>query len=215
MWVYLAAGNGKPERRQVRGIWFWWVPMPMEGKLAAWQRRRRWRQLRRKGVQRAIFPPNLAREAEKWKIKTVAVYPLRRVVWEQMLPQGGDTALVRADHVDEAVRSSAMILARRFRYLRLETGWGTERLTQELLRRYGLGSGSGGEAKAAVSFGGEPTVEGEICLGEDCTRWQKVEYEAVENLEGFASSEELLCALFLSGAVKKEEIRVKRVGNNA
>lgn len=215
MLAYLALASGKPEQRQVRGMRLWWVPMPMEGKLAAWQRRRRWRQLWRRGVQRAIFPPDLAREAEKWKMKAVPVYPLRRAVWEQMLPQGGDTALVRADHVDEAVRSSAMTLARRFRYLRLETGWGTERLTQELLRRYGLGSGSGGEIRAAVSFGGEPTVEGEICLGEDCTRWQKVEYEEVENLEGWNFSEELLCALFLSGAVKKEEIRVKRVGNNA
>ena len=214
MWVYLAAGNEKPERRQVRGVWFWRVPMPMEGKLAVWQRQRRWRQLRRKGVQHAIFPPSLGQEAEKWKISPVAVFPLRRAVWEQMLTQSGDTVLVRADHVDEAVRCCAMVLARRFRYLRLETGWGTERLAQELLRRYGLGSGGNGAA-AAVSFGGEPTVEGEICLGEDCALWQTVEYEAVENLEGWDLSEELFCALFLSGAVKKEEIRVKRVRNNA
>ena len=215
MLAYLAPASGKPEQRQIRGIWFWWVPMPMEGKLAAWQRRRRWRQLRRRGVHRAIFPPDLAREAERWKIAPVPVYPLRRALWEQMLPKGGDTALVRADHVDEAVRNSAMMLARRFRYLRLETGWGTEKLAQELLRRYGLGSGGSGEVEVAISFGGEPTVAGEICLGEDCSRWQKVEYEAIENLAEWNSSEELLCALFLSGAVKKEEIRVKRVGNNA
>lgn len=215
MWVYLAAGCGKPERRQVRGVWFWRVPMPMEGKLGFWQRRRRWRQLRRRGVQQAIYPADLACEAKRWGIRSVEVYPLRRAVWEQILPAGGSTACIRADSVDEAVRNCAMTLAQRFRYLYLDTGWGTEHLAQELLRRYGLGCGYGRETAVTVSFGGEPTAPGEICLGEDCAHWQQVEYREIEGLEGWEFSEELLAVLFQSGGVKKEEIRVKRLISNA
>jgi len=215
MLAYLTAGNGKPERREIRGMPFWQIPMPMGGRLAPWRRWRRWRQLRRRGIQRAVFPAELAGEAAKWRIKPVEVYPLRRALWAELLPQGGETALVRADYVDGAVRSCAMILAQRFRYLRLETGWGTEQLARELLRRYGLSIGGSGAVQAAVSFGGAPSLEGEICLGKDCARWQTVEYETAEIPGAWDPPEGLLCALLLSGAVKKEEIRVKRVGNNA
>ena len=164
---------------------------------------------------RGIVPRELTQEARKWRIRGVEVYPLRRAIWEQMLPEQGYTAVIRAGHVDGVVKECAAALARRFRYLRLETGWGTEGLQQELLRRYGLGVGGGTAAEMAVSFGGEPTEKLEICLGEDCARWQQVEYERVGGLEDWEFSEELLCVLFQGGGVKKEEIRVKRLTSNA
>ena len=215
MVAYVTAGKGKPERRQLRGVGVWVVPMSMTGIWGAWQRRRQWRTLHRMGVRYAVFPLALAQEAERWGIRKVAVYPLRRAVWEQMLPRCGSTAVLRAGYVDADVRRSAAVLAQHFRYLRLETGWGTEELARELLRRYGLGAGGCGEAETTVSFGGEPTAAGEICLGEDCERWQKAEYEEVAGLEESDIPEELLCVLFQSGGVKKEEIRVKRLLSNA
>lgn len=167
------------------------------------------------GIRRAIFPQALKQEAEKWGIRGVEVYPLRRAVWEQVLPGQGDMAAIRAGHVDAAVRDCAAVLARRFRYLRLETGWGTAGLQQELLERYGLGAGGGMVPAITVSFGGEPAAQNEICLGEDCTRWQRMEYEEMEGLGSLEFSEELLCVLFQSGVVKKGEIQVKRLVSNA
>ena len=215
MLVYLAEGNGKPERRQVREMSFLWTPMPMEGKLARLRRRKRWKKLRKMGVRRAVFPESLAGEAETWGVGRVEVYPLRRAVYEQLLPERGITARLRAPQVNGAVEQSAMTLAQRYRYLRLETGRGTETLAQALLRRYGLGGGGCGEAEMTVSFGGKPTAEREICLGEDCRLWQQMEYEEIPGLEGWKFSEELLCVLFQGGAVRKEEIHVKRLTGNA
>ena len=215
MVVYVTAGTGKPDRRQVRGVWFWVVPMPMEGILASRRRRKRWRELARSSIRRGIVPQELRQEAEKWGVQGVEVYPLRRAVWEQLLPQQGQTAAIRAGHVDAAVRDCGAVLARRFRYLRLETGWGTEGLQRELLRRYGLSAGGGAAAEVTVSFGGSPGEGREICLGEDCARWQTVEYEAIQGLADWEFSEELLSVLFQSGGVEKEEIRVKRLIGNA
>ena len=215
MVAFVTAGKGKTERRQVRGVWFWIVPMPMQGVWATSRRKKRWRELRRLGVRRGIVPTELAQEAEKWGVRGVEVYPLRRAVWEQMIPRQGHAAAIRAGHVDGAVADCAAVLARRFRYLRLATGWGTETLQEELLRRYGLSTGGGMAAEITVSFGGEPTGENEVCLGEDCDRWQQVEYEKIKGLEEREFSEELLCVLFQGGGVKKEEIRVKRLISNA
>ena len=215
MVAFVTAGNGKPEKRQVRGVWLWVMPMPVGGALASARRKKRWRELRRLGIRRGIVPTELAQEAEKWGVRGVAVYPLRRAVWEQMVPKRGNSAAIRAGHVDGAVADCAAVLARRFRYLRLATGWGTETLQEELLRRYGLSTGGGMAAEITVSFGGEPTGENEVCLGEDCDRWQQVEYEPIEGSEEWEFSEELLCVLFQSGGVKKEEIRVKRLISNA
>lgn len=215
MVAYVTAGKGKMERRQVRGVSFWVAPMPEDGVLAAVCRRRRWRAMRQMGIRQGIVPRELVQEAEKWGIRGVEVYPLRRVVWEQMLPRRGNTAAIRAGHVDAAVRDCAAVLVRRFRYLQLEAGWGTEALEQELLRRYGLSAGGGMTAELTVSFGGEPKADAEICLGEDCACWQEVEYEPIGRSEGWELSEELLCVLFQSGGVKKEEIRVKRLTSNA
>ena len=215
MVAYISAGNGKGRTRQVRGVRLWEMPMPMEGALAELRRRRRWRALRNLGVRQAILPPALVQEARKWGIGMPEVYPLRRAVWEQLLPPWGNTALLRAAYVDAAVQESAMTLARRFRYLRIETGWGTARLARELLRQYGLSVGGVVVPDTAVSFGGKPTEAGEICLGTDCRRWQYMEYENVDGLEDLTPSEELLCVIFQGGGVKKEEIRIKRSGNNA
>ena len=215
MRVYIMEGTGKPARQQVRGVLLWTVPMPTVGKLAYLRRRKRWRRLQKMGVRRAIFPDTLAGEAEKWGIGRVEVYPLRRAVYEQLLPERGITARLRAERVTGAVEESAAVLAQRYRYLRLETGWGTEKLAQMLLRRYGLGSGGCGASEVTVSFGGQPTAEEEICLGEDCDCWQEMEYEEISGLEDWKFSEELLCVLFQGGAVRKEEIRVKRVTSNA
>ena len=215
MVVYLTAGTGKPGRRQVHGVWFWVVPMPMEGILASRRRRKRWREMQKLGIRRGIVPRELRQEAEEWGVQGVEVYPLRRAVWEQLLPQQGQTAAIRAGHVDAVVQDCGAVLARRFRYLRLETGWGTEGLQRELLRRYGLSAGGGMAAEVTVSFGGSPGEGCEICLGEDCARWQTVEYEEIQGLADWEFSEELLSVLFQSGGVEKKEIRVKMMTSNA
>ena len=215
MFVHIVQGSGKPTRRQIRGVWLWTVPMPMTGALAVLRRRRQWRRLRNKGIQQAVFPDILAQEAGKWGIRSVAVYPLRRAVWEQRLPQRGNAARIRAPYVDGAVRESAAVLAQRFRYLHLDTGQGTAALAQELLYRYGLGVGGCDSAEVVVSFGGRPDSEGEICLGADCQRWQNVIYANITGVEAEDLSEPLLCVLFQGGGVKKEEIQIKRVENNA
>ena len=210
MLAYITPGTGKVKRQQVRGVWILTVPMSTGG-FSTLRRRRRWRMLRRMGIRRAVFALDLTQEAEKWGIRRVAVYPLRRVIWEQMLPGKGNLALVRASHVDAAVEQTAEVLLRRFRYLRLETGFGTDDLARRLLRRYGLGVGGGEASDVTVSFGGKPLAEGEICLGEDCARWQSVVYGEVDGLDGWEVSEELLCALLQSGGIKKEELRVKSI----
>ncbi len=55
-----------------------------------------------------------------------------------------------------------------------------------------------------------------ICLGEDCRRYQRIEYSlSGEKLGTWPLSEQLLAALFEAGGIKKEEIRVKTIVTNA
>lgn len=212
MLAYVKEGTGKAEYRQIRGMEILSVPMPV-GRAGALRRRRIWRKLYRMGIRRGIYPPAFQEEAARWGIRAVEVHPLRREVWMQLLPKTGTLAQIRAEHVDAAVEQAAEVLLRRFRYLRLETGWGTEGLAQKLLRRYGLGVGGEGQAEWTISFEGKPTERQEICLGPDCELWQQMIYENVEGVEDGELSEQLLCALFQSGKIKKEELQVKMVCN--
>ncbi len=206
-------------RQQVAGVWFTVAVVPQKGFLARYRRRRVLHMLHRWGVTRCVLPSEITEEAAGFGLLPVAVYELRRAMLPQLLEMQGDlrhsTALLRAGHVSPAVYDAALVLARRVRYLSLDTGGGTETLARELRMRLGLCVGGVGRPAVTVSFGGAPSGS-TICLGEDCRRYQRLEYSLTEEKLGtWPLSEQLLAALFEAGGIKKEEIRVKTIVTNA
>ena len=206
-------------RQQVAGVWFTVAVVPQKGFLARYRRRRVLHMLHRWGVTRCVLPSEITEEAAGFGLLPVAVHELRRAMLPQLLEMQGDlrhsTALLRAGHVSPAVYDAALVLARRVRYLSLDTGGGTETLARELRTRLGLCVGGVGRPAVTVSFGGAPSGS-TICLGEDCRRYQRLEYSLTEEKLGtWPLSEQLLAALFEAGGIKKEEIRVKTIVTNA
>ena len=165
-------------RQQVAGVWFTVAVVPQKGFLARYRRRRVLHMLHRWGVTRCVLPSEITEEAAGFGLLPVAVYELRRAMLPQLLEMQGDlrhsTALLRAGHVSPAVYDAALVLARRVRYLSLDTGGGTETLARELRTRLGLCVGGVGRPAVTVSFGGAPSGS-TICLGEDCRRYQRWE----------------------------------------
>lgn len=220
MYGYITAGKRvSVTRRQIGGVWFMAAAMPQRGLLARYSRRRVWRLLRRNGVTRCVLPRWLAAEAAEMEILPVPVCGLRRALLPQLLDMQGDlrrsAAVLRADHVSAAVYDAAVVLARRVRYLSLETGGGTERLALALRQRFGLCDGGMAEPAVTVTFGGIPAGNA-ICLGEDCWQHQQVTYHlSGTDTAAAASSEQLLAVLFEEGRIKKEQIRVKTIAANA
>ena len=211
---YIIEGKGEIERREIHSTVLWQVPMPVKGWLAPWYRKRQWKRLQRLGIRRAVFPVLLREEAEKWGVRPVEVWPLRRAVQGQLLARfDGTTAALRAQYTELAVEETAMLLARRFRYLELDAGRGTKQLAERLWKKYGLCIGGTGGADVTVSFGGAPRQEQEICLGEDCAQWQEVTYKLVDEEEEW--EEGILAVLFQNGEIQRDEIRVKSITTKA
>lgn len=216
MYGYISAGmHPCLTRQQIGGVWFAVATVPQKGFLARYHRRRALRGLHRTGVTRCILPPEMTEEAAGFGLQPVAVCGLRRALLPQLLDMQGDlrrsTALLRAGYVSRAVYDAALVMARRVRYLALDTGGGTEMLARELRQRLGLCTGGMGQPAVTVSFGGAPSGK-TICLGEDCRRYQQLEYSLTgEKLGAWPLSEQLLAALFEAGEIKKEEIHVKTI----
>lgn len=216
MLAVIVPGRGRPEKRTVRGAEVLYCPVP-EGRdaFAAWRRRRRFRALGKTGVRRCIVPEPWRGEAARQGLRSVEARPLRQAVLSDVLAgRRGSLARIRAPRPTRAAEAAALVLAERFRYLRLDIPR-CDSLERTLLRRCGVSGGGVGEPELTVSFGGPPESDGELCMGEDCCLWQEAEYEPVEGLEGLPTSESLLCALWSGGYIKKEEIQLKSLSSRA
>lgn len=221
MYGYVRMGRrGEAARQRIGGIWLAAATVPERGLLAPLRRRRIWRRLRKWGAVRCVLPRQLAAEAGRYGLLPVEVHRLRQAVLPQLLALQGDlrrqTAALRAAWVSPAVREAAMVLAQRARYLTLAVDSGGAALARELRERFGLSTGSRAAPTVTVSFGGAP-AGAEICLGEDCQRYQQVTYQLRRggNLLPWEQPEQLLAVLYECGEIKKEEICVKTIVSNA
>ena len=214
MVAYVEIGSGKMDVVTVRGAALLRCPVPAgEGWLAKRRRSRRFRALRRRGIRFAILPPEYAVEAKKWDVRPVDPVPVRQMAGLRMLEgRRGTLAALRAPRLSPAVETAAVALCRGFRYVRLSVPGG-EALAYGLLRHFGVGGAPPGAATLTVSFGGPPEAEGELCLGEDCTRFQAVAYAHVDGLAPLPQSEALLYVLWQAGAVKGDEIVIKSISS--
>ena len=220
MYGYVQEGReGILEMRQIAGMWFCALTLPVGGAFLGLRRRRWWRKLQKKGVRRAVLPAHLAAEGLQWGIAAVEVYSLRRALLGQILdccpPLTGKTVRLSAPCVTAAVGEAAEVLAQRGRYVDLQVGRGGEVLAAHLQRRYGLAVGAVGTVALTVDFGCG-SLGRCIHLGEDCAAHEQVVYEA-ETLEceSAAAQEQLLSALWEGEYIKKEEIQVKTILFNA
>ena len=220
MYGYVQEGReGILEMRQIAGMWFCALTLPVGGAFLGLRRRRWWRKLQKKGVRRAVLPAHLAAEGLQWGIAAVEVYSLRRALLGQILdccpPLTGKTVRLSAPCVTAAVGEAAEVLAQRGRYVDLQVGRGGEVLAAHLQRRYGLAVGAVGTVALTVDFGCG-SLGRCIHLGEDCAAHEQVVYEA-ETLEceSVAAQEQLLSALWEGEYMKKEEIQVKTILFNA
>ena len=119
-----------------------------------WQRRRLFRilkKMRRSGVRQVArqgeVPEGLP---ERFGLSAVDVSPLRQALLPQLLdwaeqiwalPLMSGCVRLRAVRTDRAAWQCAAVLARRARYVELDTGVGADVLAEELRRRYGLSCG--------------------------------------------------------------------------
>ena len=205
--------------RQILGMWFCALTLPMGGSFLGLRRRKWWRKLQKQGVRRAVLPTHLVAEGLQWGIAAVEVYSLRRAVLPQLLDcvpsLAGKAVRLTAPYVTAAVGEAAEILAQRGRYLDLQVGRGGEALAAYLQRRYGLAVGAVGTVALTVDFGGSAMGRC-IYLGEDCAARQQVVYHAEKLASmGVEPQEQLLSALFGAGYLEKEEIQVKTILFNA
>ena len=220
MYGYVQEGRqGAIEMRQIAGMWFCTLTLPVGGSFLGLRRRGWWRKLQKAGVRRAVLPAHLAAEGLQWGIAAVEVYSLRRALLGQILdccpPLTGKTVRLSAPCVTAAVGEAAEVLAQRGRYVDLQVGRGGEVLAAHLQRRYGLAVGAVGTVALTVDFG-SGSIGRCIHLGEDCAAHEQVVYEA-EMLarQGVAAEEQLLSVLWEGEYMKKEEIQVKTILFNA
>lgn len=220
MYGYVMEGQaGSMDCRQILGMWFWRLTLPVGGSFLGLRRRRWWRKLQSAGVRCAVLPDHLAAEGVRWGIEPVEVYSLRRAMLPQILDRcpslSGKSVRLAAPYVTAAVGAAAEVLARRARYVDLQVGRGGEALALHLQREFGLAVGAVGTVALTVDFG-SGSLGRCIYLGEDCAARQQVVYH-VEKLAsvGIEVQEQLLSALFGAGYLEKEEIQVKTILFNA
>lgn len=211
--VYLAwvvPGRAGAETVDVCGAAVLRCPVP-DGMnaFAQWRRARRFRRLKRAGIRQLAVPEAWQDEARRWGLRPVEPWPLRREVLLRELEQRrGTIACIRASRPSRAAEEAALALAQRFRYLQLDIPR-SDGLQRTLLRRFGVSGAAPGQAELTVSFDGPPQTDGELCLGEDCCGWQAAQYLPLPGWEGPELPEDLLCALWSGGYIKKEDIHLK------
>lgn len=180
--------------------------------------------MERAGIRRCVMPPKWP---EEWRggMLPVEEQGLRQTVFPQLLDRycqerGLDlrdaAVLLSAPAADRQVWTTADLLARRSRYLILSVADGEE-LRRELLRRYGIAAVTGGRRPALqVCFDRPRESVPALLLGPDCTRRQNVIYELppslLTRLGEREPSSQLVSALWESGALPAEDIRVKSLG---
>ena len=220
MYGYVMEGQaGSMDCRQILGMWFCCLTLPIGGSFLGLRRRRWWRKLQKQGVRRAVLPAHLAAEGLQWGIAAVEVYSLRRALLPQLLDcvpsLAGKAVRLTAPCVTVAVGEAAEVLAQRARYVDLQVGRGGEALALHLQREFGLAVGAVGTVVLTVDFG-SGSLGRCIALGEDCAARQQVVYHAEKLASvGVEPQEQLLSALFGAGYLEKEEIQVKTILFNA
>ena len=190
----------------LRGVVFYEVTLPVSGWFAGVRRRRLWHLLVRSGVRRCIMPEKWCREAAGYGIAPLDPTPLRRALLPRLLPPlAGKTAALRADYADAAVAEAAHLLAQRARYVTLDIRCGGDALRWQLWQGYGISTGPGQSPELTVDF--TDTVPGALSLGRAG--------ELRCRVDGQILPETVTAALFLAGAVKKEDIGIDSVPFNA
>ena len=182
--------------------------------------RREEKLLRQAGVREGVWGEELP-EALQMHLSPIEVTPLRRAMLPALLEQAlrqkrmtGQTASVRltAEGTSLPVYWAAQLLARRVRYLHLDTGDGQAALEDWLLHRYGLACGGASPAlEVTLRRTGDPSA---LLLGENC-REQAVEYILPPALEGLipagSEGEGLLAALYRQERLRPGELSVERI----
>ena len=183
--------------------------------------------MERCGVRRCVMPSDWPTEwrgglrpVEEQNLRQ-KVFPrlLERLCRERHLDLSGATTMLSAPFVGQRVWEAADLLARRSRYLILSVADGEE-LRRELLRRYGIAAVTRGRRPALqVCFDRPRESVPALLLGPDCTRRQNVIYELppslLTRLGEREPSSQLVTALWESGALAAEEIRVRSLGFGA
>lgn len=185
-----------------------------------WGRRRLRRQMEtmynagvRRVVQQGAVPAELL---TAFGMRHVDVVPLRQALLPQMLdwaetawqiPLRNGCVRLCAEKTDRQVWRAADTIARRVRYIELDTGRGADALERELRRRYGLGSG--GQAVLEICLGRRPRGGCPVLLvGPGCGGGQTMEWQ-IPGMEEVP--EELLAVLFQSEKLEKEAVQLKSV----
>lgn len=182
--------------------------------------------MERCGVRRCVMPSDWPTEwrgglrpVEEQNLRQ-KVFPrlLERLCRERHLDLSGATTMLSAPFVGQRVWEAADLLARRSRYLILSVEGGEE-LRRQLWRRYGISAVAAGRPALQVCFDEPVEPVPALLLGPDCSRRQTVTYELParlrETLEGREMTSQLVTALWESGALAAEEIRVRSLGFGA
>lgn len=209
----------RPEVRLVCGVPF----LTLEtGVPRRWWERRRLRRaladLERQGVRRVVTEGRDAADLLAGaSLQPVDCAPLRRALLPQLLdwaeeqwqiPLSRSTVRLCAEKTDGETVQAAITLARRARYLVLDTGAGQEVLAEELQRRFGLGQG-GGKAVLEVCLSGERRGGAPVLyLGEEGLRRQRLELAASVLPQG---PETAFSAIFQAGKLEISGIAVNFV----
>ena len=185
-----------------------------------WGRRRLRRQIEemydagvRRVVRQGTVPAALLRE---FGMTGVDVAPLRQALLPQMLdwaetvwqiPLKSGCVRLCAEETDRRVWRAADTIARRARYIELDTGRGADALERELRCCYGLGSG--GRPVLEVCLGRRPRGGCPVLLaGTGCGGGQAMQWQAPGVEDG---PEELFAALFQSEKLEREAVKLKSV----
>lgn len=215
-------------REDIAGIPF--LTLYCGDRITSWRRRRLLRVLHRMtqmGVRQAVVPKPLMALCSEAGIDPISESPLRQALLEPILDCfcrqnkldiHRSTVRLCASRTDRGVQQAAELLARKARYVMLDTGRGQEELSDRLRRKYGLSTGDSGRgAIMQICCDEAKTLEmPTLWLGEQCERHQCVHYQLRKPWKGKIDEDpQLLCALFKEGKLPDEAIRIESVESYA
>ncbi len=222
LWGYLIWRDDRAKAQLTEknrgGVWF--LTLETGTPEHIWSRRRLRRQLEimyEAGVRYVVRQgPVPAELLPAFGMSGVDVAPLRQALLPQMLDWAEDVwqiplrnGCVRlcAEESTRPVWRAADVIARRVRYMEVDTGRGREALQEEMRRRYGLGNG--GRPLLEVCLARRPRGESPVLLlGPGCGGLQAVHWEVPGSEE---MPEELLAVLWQAGKLEKETVQVRSV----
>ena len=207
-----------PEGQTVCGVPFLTLETGAPRYRWEWRRLRRGLELlERQGVRRVALQGGDAELLRGTTLQPVDCGPLRRALLPQLLdwaelrwqiPLGRCAVRLTARQTDGATVQAAFALARRVRYLELDTGAGQAVLAEELQRRLGLGGGHSGPVMLEVCLSGECRGAAPVLhLGGEMAQ-QRLELTAPHLPDG---EESLFSAIFQEGKMAISDIEVRFV----